>query len=145
MRHCGSGARDLMGQTLSNPASPNLVRTSDNIGQRSPQRPSFAQTVADAIRAHYGSVKAAAYALGQCDPSLMTREFSAGDFARFDRHATDDTMAAVVAALYEVYCKQLDLHARSVEALNRAEAARAIRTLRSTVNSQLDHMLESLL
>jgi hypothetical protein len=53
----------------------------------------------DAIVAYYGSVKEAAYALGEVDPSLMRREIRACDFSRFEKHADKDAKAALVASL----------------------------------------------
>lgn len=133
-----------MGNTLPSFSGPNPVRTSDNIGQRTPKRPDFAKTMSAAIRQHYGSVKEAAYALGECDPSLMVREFNEGNFERFDRFASDQAMSAVIAALYDTYCTQIDLCRLAREAIQRSTAAREIRELRAVVNTKLDHMLENL-
>lgn len=65
--------------------------------------PSFCSSMGDAIVSHYGTVKEAAFRLGQCDPSLMQREFDAGKFGRFDQHATQDDKAAVLERMTEVF------------------------------------------
>lgn len=65
--------------------------------------PSLCSVMGEAIVAHYGSVKEAAYALGEVDPSLMQREFDAGKFARFDQHATTEAKAAVSERLQQSF------------------------------------------
>lgn len=60
-------------------------------------------TMRDGIVAHYGSVKEAAYALGQVDPSLMMREFADGKFARFDKHADELAKAGVAVYVLDVF------------------------------------------
>lgn len=47
----------------------------------------------DALFAHYGSVKAMAFELGQVDPSLVRRELKACNFSRFDQYAKADARA----------------------------------------------------
>lgn len=56
---------------------------SDGSPTRSDAR--FTKAVADAIVAHYGSVKAAAISLGGVDESLMMREFKKGNFRLLER------------------------------------------------------------
>lgn len=72
------------------PAMAKAVRSSDR---------SFCRVMREAIIGYYGSVKAAAYALGQVDPSLMSREFADGKFGRFDEHADAEAKGAVGAAI----------------------------------------------
>ncbi len=59
----------------------------------------------DAVVGYYRTVKEAAYALGQVDPSLMMREFDAGKFARFDAHADADAKACVVKSMHDALGK----------------------------------------
>lgn len=75
---------------------------SDRLGPR------LTSTVKAAVLSHYGSVKAAAFSLGEgakqppLDPSLMMREFDAGKFGRLD-HADEETKAAIAKALDETF------------------------------------------
>lgn len=55
-----------------------------------------------AVLKHYGSVKEAAYALGEVDPSLMMREFDAGKFARVNE-GDDDLLGAIAHALMAAF------------------------------------------
>lgn len=64
----------------------------------------------DAIIAHYKSVKEAAFALTEpgktpLDPSLMMREFKAGNFGRFYQLADDQAKSGVAAGLAEVFAE----------------------------------------
>jgi hypothetical protein len=91
------------------------VRSLDNIGPgsdrvgpgaakavlRSDQR--ISSVIRAAVVKHYGSVKEAAWALGEVDPSLMNREFDAGKFSRIDEHADADCKAAISRALYYAF------------------------------------------
>lgn len=84
-------------------AKAGLVRTveSDGVGSSDP----IGRVGYDAVIAHYGSVKEAAYALGKVDPSLMRRELlEQGRFARLDI-ATDAAMvkAKVAEAMSRAY------------------------------------------
>lgn len=87
----------------------------------------------DAVISHYGSVKEAAYALGQADPSLMMREFGEGKFGRFDRHADDLAKAAVVGVLNEAFGK---LTTPKEAAL---DAVRTIRKASDLIAQALEH------
>lgn len=53
----------------------------------------------ECLVAHFGSVKELAFALGQCDPSLVRRELKDGDFSRFDKHADASARAALAEAI----------------------------------------------
>lgn len=100
-----------MGASLSKAQPSDPVRSLDNLrptpvkaGLRSDQIGlSFGASMKDAILAHYGSVKEAAYALGQVDPSLMMREFGESKFARFDQHADELAKASVCGRLLDVF------------------------------------------
>lgn len=103
-----------MKQSISTVTKSDQVRSLDHVGPASDQvgpkqvkaelrRTPFGQVQADAIVRFYGSVKAAAYALGQVDASLMQREFRDGKFGRFDEHAKDDAKAYVANVLHEVF------------------------------------------
>ncbi len=135
-----------MAPSVSPSLSSNPVRLPDNSGRpaKAALRPTYRQTMTDAILRYYGSVKNAAYVLGACDPSLMMREFHAGKFARFDEHAEDGAMSYVAAALHDVFGKQTDLHQRTLDELARIQKIKLIRDLRQRLNSQLDSLLESL-
>lgn len=76
------------------PAPAKARLASDRIG------PAFASVLKAAIISHYGSVKAAAFAL-HVDASLMQREFDAGKFGRLDQ--ADDAGAAKAAIARAVY------------------------------------------
>lgn len=82
-------------------AKAGLHRTSesDGVGSSDP----IGRVGYDAVIAHYGSVKAAAYALGQVDPSLMRREFlEQGRFARLDSAEDAATVKSKVAEAMHV-------------------------------------------
>jgi hypothetical protein len=82
---------------LREPIQSETVRPSDQIG------PSIGTVTKEAVIAHYGTVKAAAFALGKVDESLMMREFSAGKLARFDAHADGKARAALSDAFEKAY------------------------------------------
>lgn len=90
-----------------------------------PSDRAFCHTLREAIVGYYGSVKAAAIALGDVDESLMSREFAAGKFGRFDEHAEADAKAAVAQALMRAFppCDP------------RAEALRLIREARARLDA----------
>lgn len=102
---------------------------SDGIG------PSLTACVKDAVLRHYGSVKAAAFSLGEgakqhpLDPSLMMREFDAGKFHRLE-HADDEAKAAIARAMQEQFGNG-DPRARQRRAIR--DALRAIHELAEAV------------
>ena len=67
----------------------------------------------DAVIRYYGTVKEAAFALGQVDPSLMMREFDAAKFGRFDAHADDAAKAFVAEAVHQSLGQVEDPRARA--------------------------------
>lgn len=98
-----------MSSTLSQSRRSDPVRLPDTFGPTTAKAgASFAIVTSDAVIAFYGSVKATAYALGEgagvaaLDPSLMQREFKAGDFKRL-QHASVQCMAAVALAHRDAY------------------------------------------
>ncbi len=78
----------------------------------------FGDVVKATLIAHYGSVKEAAYALGEgaglqlLDPSLMMREFDAGKLARLE--ADPIAKAVVSAALFKAFAQDPKSHARRI-------------------------------
>lgn len=66
------------------------------------------RVIAEAVIAHYGSVKAAAFSLGEgahlpaLDPSLMMREFKEGKFGRLNA-ADGETKAAIARAMTDTF------------------------------------------
>lgn len=94
------------------PAKAGLQRTaSDRVG------PSFNEVVKHAVIGHYGSVKAAAYALGDVDPSLMRREFDEGKFGRLSAAADHDALQASIADAMRAAYGTLDPKRRARQAL----------------------------
>lgn len=74
----------------------------------------------DALEEHYGSVKALAIEFGNADPSLVRRELKAGDFRRFEQHATADARAVVAEAVMNAYGVLKNAEDRAAEAIRRA-------------------------
>lgn len=80
------------------------------------------RVMTDAVIGHYGSVKAAAFSLGEglgqapLDPSLMMREFKDGKFGRLDK-ADADTKAAIAEAFTDAYGRLSSPHARVRESI----------------------------
>lgn len=99
------------------------VLSSDRVGLP------FRQVQGDAVVRFYGSVKAAAFALGEVDPSLMQREFREGKFARFDEHANEAAKAFVANALAEAFGTLQTREAR-------------IQQLRRAIEDQLNEMTQ---
>ncbi len=66
------------------------------------QDPVIGTVVAKAVVDHFGSVKEAAYQLGQVDPSQMMREFHAGKIGRLD-DGPRPAKAAVAGALAKAF------------------------------------------
>lgn len=97
-------------------AESDRIRPSDPIGLR------WADVVTEAVRAHYGSVKAAAISLGDVDPSLMMREFKAGNFRLLDR-ADDETKAAVATAVSAAFGPLTSPKARGRQRIRDARSA----------------------
>lgn len=67
-------------------------------------RLAWSAVLKDALDRHYGSLKAAAYAMGQYDPSQLTRDLDTGKFKQerlelCDAHAK----AAIAFALYQAF------------------------------------------
>lgn len=98
-----------MATTLKQPLASDPVRTLDSLrptaakaGLRSDEI-GLNRTLGDAVVAFYGSVKEAAYALGEVDPSLMQREFKEGKFGRFNDHGSPEAKAHVARALFEAF------------------------------------------
>lgn len=101
--------------TVSNTAKSDPVRLPEKFGpatlkadtRRSEGR-TVSQVLHDAVLKHYGSVKAAAFSLGEgarqapLDPSLMQREFEAGKFHRLE-HADELAKADIANALKEAF------------------------------------------
>lgn len=119
-----------MAATMTAPHRSDPVRSLDDIrpSMAKAVRPSdraFCSVMREAIVAHYGSVKEAAFALGQVDESLMRRELEAGKFGRFDEHADDAAKGAVTQALLRAFppCDP------------RAEAMRLIREARARLDA----------
>ena len=95
----GSLDRIRLRQAKAGLASDLVGPVSDAIG---PDRTeSLGDVVKRAVLAHYGSVKEAAYGLGQVDPSLMMREFDAGKLSRLDVDTA--AKAAVACALFREF------------------------------------------
>lgn len=105
------------------PEMAKAVLSSDRVGLP------FRQVQGDAVVRFYGSVKAAAFALGQVDPSLMQREFREGKFGRFDEHANEQAKAFVANALAETFGTLLTREAR-------------IQQLRRSIAESLDEMAQ---
>lgn len=130
-----------MSPTISTASSSVPVRTLENIGPGQAKAglrsdlvgPTFGATMKDAVIAHYGSVKEAAYALGQVDPSLLMRELGDGKFGRFDKHADEIAKAAVVGVLNEAFGK---LSTPKEAAL---DAVRGARKHLDTIAQALEH------
>lgn len=109
------------------------LRTDQTRPAPDPFGPTFGATMKDAVIAHYGSVKEAAYALGQVDPSLLMRELGDGKFGRFDKHADEGAKAAVVGVLNEAFGK---LSTPKEAAL---DAVRGARKHLDTIAQALEH------
>jgi hypothetical protein len=75
------------------PASAKVGLASDQVG--------LGADIFRALEAHYGSVKALAFELGQADPSLVARELKALDLRRFERYADAKARAVVSEAMRE--------------------------------------------
>ena len=112
-----------MGQSISNAHRSEEVRLQDVVRPTAAKASlrsdrlvglPFVQVTTDAVLRYYGSVKATAYALGECDPSLMQREFQAGKFGRFDEHADLNAKAYVAKQLAEAFA---DLGSREARIL----------------------------
>lgn len=91
-------------------AKAGLHRTSESEPVGSSDGIGLGDVIRDAVKKHYGSVKAAAISLN-VDPSLMQREFDAGKFERLNS-ADADAKAAIVDALYQVFGRLEDPKAR---------------------------------
>jgi hypothetical protein len=73
--------------------------------QRGPSdRLVWSAVLKDALDRHYGSLKAAAYAMGQYDPSQLTRDLETGKFKQERLELCDDAAkAAIASALYAAF------------------------------------------
>ena len=73
--------------------------------QRSPvPRLVWSAVLKDALDRHYGSLKAAAYAMGDYDPSQLTRDLDTGKFKQERLELCDEqAKAAIARALYEAF------------------------------------------
>lgn len=106
-----------MASTLTKPTPSDPVRSLDHV-RPTPAKaglpsdrvgPTYRSVVKAAVIQHYGSVKEAAYQLGEgagqppLDPSLMMREFAEGKFGRFDASADDAAKATVASALHAAF------------------------------------------
>ncbi len=108
------------------PTPAKAVLSSDPIGL------TVIDVTTEAVLAHYGGVKQAAYALGHVDPSLMMREFKDGKFGRLrlcDEHAT----AAIAVAMDKAFGKLTTPEARA------RQMVREIRQRLDELSQYLEH------
>lgn len=76
---------------------------SDPVGSADSLGPAIGEVAAEAVVAHYGSVKAAAIDLKNVDPTLMMRELRAGKLGRLDDADDQTVKAAVFQALHKAF------------------------------------------
>jgi hypothetical protein len=116
------------------PQAAKAALVSDQIG------PAFSTVTWDALIAFYGSVKGAAYALGEgagqprLDESLMKREIKSGDCRRL-QFASPGALAVIAMAYVEAF--------GPLAATPHAQARRLIRDGRALLD-QLDQVVEAL-
>lgn len=92
--------------------------------QRGPSpRLLWSAVLKDALDRHYGSLKAAAYAMGEYDPSQLTRDLDTGKFRSERLELCDEpAQAAIARALYQAF-GEFDPAARRRQALRNVRRA----------------------
>lgn len=117
-----------MASNLAHSPQSDPVRSLDHIRPTQHKRSdgrTVGQVVKDAVVKHYGSVKAAAYALGEgahlprLDESLMMREFEAGKLGRLE---ADPAIKPVVAAALQKAFGADDPKARALQLIQEGRA-----------------------
>ena len=88
-------------------------------------RLAWSAVLKDALDRHYGSLKAAAYAMGEYDPSQLSRDLDTGKFKQARLELCDDqAKAAIALALYRAFG----------ESSPAARRRRLLRTLRRAID-----------